>query len=1057
VPRREFERIDVRLWIRRQASSGYIVVAARPDAPPASRPLSDVEMSRITRARAPLEKLLARVLPGRPALSRRAVVTTPAGVAPIDRITLEIGDVELASVPWERDTGLAGRRGRHPWPAVVRVSPVLPEFRSVPLTYPLRFLQVGTAPGFSLVHTIEEIFGRHRSRWMAAARAGRTTFSGATRWLRAHRWPTAEVLHLSALPRAPLPRLLSWARPEDLRTLGGLARLCHAWQTRLLVFACARGAEVPPALRLAHRLVSRGGPAVLVTHAWTPGEFWHFYGRLVHDNPLDWILDDMPGARSRCALFAGSGREDGLRVSTPAMVLSREGSEEAAGQTAFTLDDAVAPEWPELRRIAMRQGHRLDAGARQQAGEALDALRAGMEGQYLFVDHESEGLIPCASHVRDIRRVLGVTAPVSQADALAAAAGERVVNPILFQGSGARGLRRIDGASQWLRRGDTYHLALQIGLRDTTLQVVGQAAIIEEVFKWPRDSKGTWVQFGVTGIGFDVIGDPVREAWLPRAGPTDPVIFPVVPRHAGACSLRICLYHGNNVVQAIKLVALTDADGSWRTPAHGDVVALARELGITDAATPVATYISRLEYNQVPADAPERCHYRPLSIVANDANGQTVLSIKTDEELDVQIDPNLKDYVRDARDRMLASASPCEPSNQPDRWLYRFLALTGEPNVGTADLYRATMRSLAATGRDLWGKVFQGAAREHVDRALAVPSTIHVAHTLLDATIPWALMYGRDFDDGRDGEAGVVYEACTAPFRGKPGEFRDVVCEVDEHCPLNPRRLTERKRGEGRPYRNTVACPQSFWGFRHVIEMPPCQTTDGTSQSLPQPPEVIASNPPQVLVGYHTGLRTAATHVADLQRALVGPPSLGTAGTPITARQTLLDALKSDALDLIYLFCHTRGGLYAVQRVNPPELRLADGFIKPIHLDHRPPWSHRPFVVLNGCNTGGFSCDALSEFVKELTARGASGVLATEIPVFEQLAGEFGKIFVKEFLGGRTAGQALLEARRHLLAKQNPLGLIYTLYAPADLILRRSGGPAPSRGRPTVRLRRARL
>ncbi len=60
-------------------------------------------------------------------------------------------------------------------------------------------------------------------------------------------------------------------------------------------------------------------------------------------------------------------------------------------------------------------------------------------------------------------------------------------------------------------------------------------------------------------------------------------------------------------------------------------------------------------------------------------------------------------------------------------------------------------------------------------------------------------------------------------------------------------------------------------------------------------------------------------------------------------------------------------------------------------------------------------------------------MLGTEVPVAEALAGEFAGEFVQRFLSGTPAGRAVVEARRVLLARRNPLGLVYTLFAPADL------------------------
>jgi hypothetical protein len=93
-------------------------------------------------------------------------------------------------------------------------------------------------------------------------------------------------------------------------------------------------------------------------------------------------------------------------------------------------------------------------------------------------------------------------------------------------------------------------------------------------------------------------------------------------------------------------------------------------------------------------------------------------------------------------------------------------------------------------------------------------------------------------------------------------------------------------------------------------------------------------------------------------------------------------------------------------------------------------------VFLNGCGTGGYTPDALSPFIKKLVADlGASGVIGTEITVWEELAIDVAEDFLQRFLARASAGEALLAVRRSLLARNNPLGLIYTLYAPAHLKL----------------------
>ena len=91
---------------------------------------------------------------------------------------------------------------------------------------------------------------------------------------------------------------------------------------------------------------------------------------------------------------------------------------------------------------------------------------------------------------------------------------------------------------------------------------------------------------------------------------------------------------------------------------------------------------------------------------------------------------------------------------------------------------------------------------------------------------------------------------------------------------------------------------------------------------------------------------------------------------------------------------------------------------------------------MNGCKTANYSPEALSPFLRSFVDQlGASGLIGTEITVWDLFAAEFGQLFFKSFLDGETAGVALARARRILLAKNNPLGLIYTLHASADLRL----------------------
>ena len=84
----------------------------------------------------------------------------------------------------------------------------------------------------------------------------------------------------------------------------------------------------------------------------------------------------------------------------------------------------------------------------------------------------------------------------------------------------------------------------------------------------------------------------------------------------------------------------------------------------------------------------------------------------------------------------------------------------------------------------------------------------------------------------------------------------------------------------------------------------------------------------------------------------------------------------------------------------------------------------------------GFSPYAPSKFIKQfIQAKHAAAVVGTETTIVETLAIEVAKSFLKDLLDGQSAGDALLRIRRVLLAKGNPLGLMYTLYGSSRLRL----------------------
>jgi hypothetical protein len=332
---------------------------------------------------------------------------------------------------------------------------------------------------------------------------------------------------------------------------------------------------------------------------------------------------------------------------------------------------------------------------------------------------------------------------------------------------------------------------------------------------------------------------------------------------------------------------------------------------------------------------------------------------------------------------------------------------------------------------------------------LSVGDGIHAAHIDASTVIPWSLLYDRrvhdtkqvfDFSDAETRPYPVERAVCRASMPRPDGSIPDVRCG-SAGCLLDPEE-NERRKSEGRPIvcEETVVCPRRFWGFMYPIEVP-AQQVAGVKGSPPPTLKttIQAGRPVNVVAGMNPHLSFARSHEQKLRldlgdRAAVRPP-------PSPGRDALRQWLDQVEPDVVYLYCHAIPSMRANGKTIGPSLDfglghkgnaddtiVAEGFAGKA-------WGHAPLVFMNGCGNVGFSPYAPSEFVKQfIQGRYASAVIGTEVTVWEVLAKEIAEIFIREFVvNGKAAGDALLYARRALLAKENPLGLIYTLYGSAQL------------------------
>jgi hypothetical protein len=952
----------------------------------------------------------------------------------LDRITVDVRDLGLHEQPWESVLSEIRTDIYQEEPAVVRVSPVRPRCANFPFTLPLRLLEINPSDGGQLRPAISEVFHDNPlEQYASALRVEQLWWSYWNETRLPKDWPSVDVLHFERLPRPPSNSISSDASIPG--TLGWLVAHLVLWQVRLVVFHAPSGAALKRFRRLAGAVIARGGPAILVESFRDTHErrdfFRLFYADLIHDSPIDWMWHDalrsIQANPADGSLFVGAGREDQLRPSNVAMTLSRFGSPANRDHRIVRIN-AFARDAIGHRALTQRE---FAANIERN----LQKLNSG-SGNYRFDFREGEGMLPVSEVLTEVRgnssrHIYATDLLTSGVFPAVHKRSPRFVNASFWEEKGAGDLSEVDQKSESFKVDQVYHLGIQIGPKKAGVIVANETALLEEVFKWDPKMKGTWIEVGVTGIDFEVIGDPVQRLWLPVRGPSEIVYFAVVPHKAGACRLRFSVFYEQNVLQSFRIAAIAG------TPASDRAATLAHALGISKRSSLDAAYLSLLEFSltssiehfaaaQTPSEqAPRR---RALSIIVNDWDEDSVITVKGSSNFSVNVSRRLPDYVSKLQSELReiskidGEAYPYTPSNEVTR-----------------EQLEQAMRILADRGRTLFVDLFDGAVWGDLEDSLSTPDqTIQVAQILREKVIPWSVIYGRPLkplSGDRDASGRLVNApVCLAALPQANGDLTVKQCGSSSNCVLatNPLLAPE-----------NVICPLEFWGFKHAIEVPPQQIESpqrsnkaiGGIQT-----EIEVDGNVKFVAGVNCEFPSEQSHFEDLDK-LVGMVSLSPLLKEYTAKE-LMQQLASSPVHVAYFFCHARGGsdsadsqlILEAPGTKKPEPILWYEFAQ--LLGGRQRWNPPTLVFLNACQTANYNPEALSPFLRSFVDQlGASGLIGTEIPVWDPFAAEMALNFFSAFFNGRSAGMALLSARRALLAKRNPLGLVYTLHASADLRL----------------------
>jgi hypothetical protein len=943
----------------------------------------------------------------------------------VERYTIGTGNREAVEFPWESYLPPGG--------AIVFSSPVRPRIADILPAFPLRVLATDPAARDYVLRMNQEMI---ETEAVIPAASPLLDFES---FLRSNEWPTADILHISE-PLSDRPLRTSLDAPPG--TAGWLLRIADLWQTRLIILEHDGVASVP-LRRVAAAIVDRGGPGVLLVPR---GRYGDVYWSFVHDRPLDWIC-----ASFGFVLFAGAGREELLRYSKiPELLARRDVVTEMAEPLAKKLkrsgvqvleellnaSDAVRDAWQTIE-FHMSEGGGLNPAkvAIDIAFEVTRTRRKKREGRNPV---EIRDEAPAGPGAEPRERGPAAAAAATRGESRAAPKPKpepetRYVNSAFFREAGDD----VEGVAQdaVLPPCEIVQLGIQIGPLDTIVKTAGHMALVEEKFLWrEQKASGVRVDVAVSGIDFEVHGSPVQSVWLPRTGRTDRVFFAVSPSLTttipGVARLRFSIFYQNNIVQSFRVAALTATSSDGR-----HLLAAALDLEVPRIPADVA-WTSTVEYANTSLADVKKLPRRGLTIIANESAGEKVYTVKGEELFHVTINNDVPNLITDLRTTLRTLSAE---SASPTRYRYRFGKVD---NAGDPAQLEATLFTIANLGWQLYSAIVNDAAdREEVDRILGSrEEIIHVADVKLGDIVPWSLLYDREIDPSRKTRrdaAGVSHAAerklCHAGWPDADGNLKVKECGGPD-CVLS--------KGLPGVGVDTVVCPLRFWGYKHQIEVPVQQVTERAAAEVPAAAPPKRDRPVKIAVAINRKLPLAKEHEDRFTQLLQRHATAAALeGAIVDDRDTLKDTLRDGQPDIVYLYCHAFArNQFADGTISGPNLGFGDetdesALIAAPNLTGAA-WKRAPLVFLNGCSTVGFNPCAPSRFVVQFVrTRRAGALIGTEVTVWEILAAEMAETFLDAFLANATAGDALRRARRLLLLKNNPLGLVYTLYGKAELTL----------------------
>jgi hypothetical protein len=840
---------------------------------------------------------------------------------------------------------------------------------------------------------------------------------------------------------------------------GALRDALVAAGSRLLILQV--GLTSHKAELLADFVAGGGGPAVLVLsgrHSERLQQYLvGFYAGLVHNHPLPEIAPPPPHTDEdlNVTLVSDPVRDSALLFTGFLNALRTE----LQVLTADIESRAIRMRSEQQERSGYLHRHqraRIEGVVRQmdatvtEIREDIDRL-AQLEGE--IWSHESTGVIPLSeltARAEAVRAAQGLY-PALEAEAEESPTrAPRVLNAN-FADPKTREVVEPDAA---LLGGRAYDLLVDIGPRWNTVPsiVQGNAEFPEQAL--PPTEEGTVLKVMLVSSDFEP-RTITAELWLPSpSGRSHPIIDGMREERAGPVALRVtapklptgtdrrraearvCIYYGHNLLQsAVISAAISRTAATAEDPNRVEI-----DFALSGTLHDVEQRFSVRDI-RFPGEPDTVQHPVALNLALNDDGaGNHRLIVSGDDDLPAgwtAYDPagaseTLKGLRKELLNCFLKRGKTGEP--QPD------LALDSR-NGKDFEQFRRDLFVLARLGERLYSEVLiaswsedSGMTPKQWERELrsrlSQSRVIQIARTgAAQYTYPWALMY-------------------EYPLPGTARDLRwcDVLRQWTDKGIRNGLPETRCPHADDEGHQENIVCPYGFWGLKHIIEQPLSVLDRQTGVPRDVATEIPVDGEVLLAAGWTSDRELDAQGLDTHRQQLLSVPGIRFSDpqpNPACDVTGVRAVLASPSV--VYFLCH---GEYDSVRKEPylgigprdqsAEHRLYPSTIASLTRSPTPPnldaWeTSRPLVFLNGCHTADLQPGDVLNFVSAFGLARASGVIGTEVSVRLGLATEIAEDLLERLARGERAGRALYDMRWKLVNKGNLLGLVYTLYAMADL------------------------